>query len=171
MKNYEYTYLTRQDISEEEADALRNKLAEFITAGGGAIVDSPKAYKKRLAYSIKKQDAAYVNTILFQSSADGAVAFKKEADIIGAILRGLLIAYDPEKLKKEIRRERFAAARAKQVQAPAIEEKPEEKEEKEEKKEERSEAPKEEKPAKPKRKAKLKAELRDIEEKLDEILK
>jgi len=169
-KHYEYTYLTRQDISEDEANGLRDKLAELITAGGGTLVDSPKAYRKRLAYPIKKQDSAYVNTILFQAAGESAVAFKKEVDITANILRGLLIAYDPEKLKKEVRRERFAAARAEQIQGPATKEKFE-KEEKEEQEEKQEKTPEEEKPAKPKRKTKLKAELRDIEEKLDEILK
>lgn len=196
MKHYEFTYLTRQDMPEDEAKKLQDKLIALITAKNGAITDLPKSYKKRLAYRIKKQDAAYVNTILFQSEPAFAVDFKKETDTIPEILRGLIIWYDPEKLKREPRRERPAARTASAgiettvaQSFPAIEEKKAEKlaaeitvKEIKETKEEEIKTPKEEtkeeepaseeaKPAKPKRRTKIKAELRDIEEKLDEILK
>ena len=203
MKDYEYTYLTRQDMTEEAAKNLLDKLVASITAKNGVVVNLPKAYKKRLAYRIKKQDAAYVNTILFQMEPAPLDEFKKETALIVEILRGLVISYDPEKLKREIRpemgdeesksaetvsaTEKPAAETAKvePVKIAKEEEKPEIKEEKEEKKEEEkpasaqgygeakpaaAESSGETKPAKP-RKRKIKAELRDIGEKLDEILK
>jgi ribosomal protein S6 len=235
MKNYEFTYLTRQDMPEDEAKKLQDKLTAAITAKNGVIVELPKAFKKRLAYRVKKQDAAYVNTILFQAEPAFAVDFKKETDTIAEILRGLIIFYDPEKLKKQPRRERPTAARPfvemettpaqsfpavveKKIEKPVAEspkeEAREEKKEtkiaaKETKKETDAEKPVAAKksteakpvpaageetkpasakssgeampasakssgeamPAKPKRRTKIKAELRDIEEKLDEILK
>ncbi len=152
-------------MPEDVAQKLREKLTEMITAKNGIIVDLSKAYKKRLAYQIKKQDVAYINTILFQSDAANAVAFKKETDIIESILRGLIIAYDPEKLKKATRRERPAAAAVKSEKTE-----PTDDQEKPVKPADEASGKTEEKTAKPKRKTKLKAELRDIEERLDEIL-
>ena len=105
MKDYEYTYLTRQDMTEEAAKSLLDKLVASITAKNGVIVNLPKAYKKRLAYRIKKQDAAYINTILFQMEPAPLDEFKKEAFLIVEVLRGLVVSYDPEKLKREIRPE------------------------------------------------------------------
>jgi len=208
-KHYEYAYLTRQDMAEDVAKKLQDKLVALITAKNGTITDLPKSYKKRLAFNINKQDAAYVNSILFQMESAPIEEFKKETDIITEIMRGLIISYDPEKLKREIRREFIRdeaktpettvaaagkpvieAAKSEPVKSaePKVEEKPEEKieekeekaaepvaetpKEKEEKKEEKEEKKEEEaKVAKPKRKTKIKAELRDIEQKLDEILK
>ena len=200
MKHYEFTYLTRQDMDEASAKALSDKLIASIQAKQGTITEIPRAFKKRLAYRIKHQDVAYVNTILLMLEPAAAVDFKKETDGIAEIIRGLIVFYDPEKLKKEIRRERPAMA-AKLAgeesvsgeKALAFETKTEEpvaKEEKIEKPkaevvevqeevkaeepapkaEEETKETKEAKTAKPKRK-KAKAELRDIEEKLDEILK
>lgn len=195
MKHYEYTYLTRQDMPEETAKSLQDKLGSMIASRNGIVSESPKSYKKRLAYRIKNQDAAYVNTILFQTEPAEAVAFKKEADAMPEILRAIIVSYDPEKLKKEPRRERpMASVKTPVLQAetekPAAAKEPEETEKpapktkaepkeaaKEEIKEEegkeeegkKEEEAKEEKP-KPRRR-KIKAELRDIEEKLDEILK
>ena len=195
MKHYEFTYLTRQDLDEVGAKALSDKLVASIQAKQGTITEIPRAFKKRLAFRIKHQDVAYVNTILLQLEPAAAVDFKKEADIIPEIIRGLIVFYDPEKLKKEIRRERPAMAAklateesAEGEKALAFETKDEETvkenkteepkkeakvgtkaEETAEKKPEEEEA-KEPKAAKPKRK-KAKVELRDIEEKLDEILK
>jgi ribosomal protein S6 len=195
MKHYEFTYLTRQDLDEAGAKALSDKLVASIQAKKGTITEIPRAFKKRLAYRIKHQDVAYVNTILLQLEPAAAVDFKKEADIITEIIRGLIVFYDPEKLKKEIRRERPAMAAKLAIEEATVDEKALAFETKAEKavKEIKAEEPKEEakietkaekaadkkpeeketeepKAAKPKRK-KAKVELRDIEEKLDEILK
>ncbi len=189
MKHYEYTYLTRPDMTEEEAKKLQDELAASIKAKGGTITDLPKAYKKRLAYRVKNQVAAYVNTILFQMEPAGLEAVKKETGGIAEILRGLLLSYDPEKMKEKPRRERgvsgiaasaAAAAATAEISAtaaetttvaeparPAEEIKTGEPAPETEKKEEKEEP----KPAKPRRRLKAKAELADIEEKLDEILK
>jgi len=104
-KNYEYTYLTRQDMTEEAAKTLQEKIARLITAKNGAIIDTPRSYKKRLAYRIKKQDVAFVNAVMFTLDADKLAAFKKDTDEISEILRGLIVSYDPKKLEAEARRE------------------------------------------------------------------
>ncbi len=217
VKNYEYTYLTRQDMTEETAKALQDGIAQMITTKNGAVVDTPRSYKKRLAYRIKKQDAAYVNTVMFTLDTESLAAFKKETDAIADILRGLIVSYDAKKLEIEDRREprrtdeeknretvvvmkERASLPAAKAEEPKKEIKPEEpiaaakEENKEEaeitakakkeesetketkkakkedkpKKEEKTEEPKE---TKPKRRAKIKTELKDIEQKLDEILK
>ena len=186
MKYYEFAYLTRQDTDETGAKSLQDKLVALIEAKKGIIVDLPKAYKKRLTFRIKKQDAAYVNSVLFQMETGPIVDFKKETDVMAEILRGLIISYDPERLKREALPERFKVAEKSAdtapeiaITKPAVEIKKEEKVEEpkkevesktEEKKEETKEEAKEEKPKRV-RKTKIKAELRDIEEKLEEILK
>lgn len=211
VKNYEYTYLTRQDMPEEAAKTIQSKLSESITAKNGAVVDTPRAYKKRLAYRIKKQDTAYVNTIMFTLDTEKLLSFKKETDAMPEILRGLIVSYDPKKLEQEDRREPRSFENkepenqsnsaqqplaqktadikktedpeiAKKDEKEKIKEKAEVKEEKEikepkkakkeDKIKEKDEKPADEKAAaKPKRKTKIKTELKDIEQKLDEILK
>ncbi len=165
MKHYEYTYLTRQDISEEDAKKIQDDLTAFLQEKKGGIVDLLKSYKKRLAYPIKKQIIAYVNTILFRADPETAAELKKEADGIDRILRGLLVAYDPEKLKRGPRRERTRSIdRPVEEKTTADKEIPARSQETEKpvKKEPQQES------ALPQKKAK--AELRDIEQKLDEIL-
>lgn len=184
MKNYEYTYLTHANMSEENAKSLQDKLSELIIANGGTVTEITKSYRKRLAYLIKKQDSAYVNTILFSVLPENLPNFKKKTGKIEEIMRGLIIVRDPEKTKKESRRQRPMTAIKIQATTSATQEKVSEemlatvdlKSEPESiKKEEKSAKPtarKEAKePAKLKRKTKIKAELSDIEEKLDEILK
>jgi len=184
MKNYEYTYLTRQDMSEDDAKNLQDKIGSFVTGKGGAIVDAPKARKRRLAYAIKKQNAAYLNTILFSFDPQNLADLKKDIAGETEILRGLILAYDPKKMEKEVRRGRpaIAAAAPEKEAAEETAAKPEkdsseEKTPSEDKDKDKKDAAAKpaadakEAPAKPKRRTKIKAELRDIEEKLDEILK
>jgi len=184
MKNYEYTYLTRSDMPEENAKALQDKLSELVTAKGGVVAEIAKSYRKRLAYPIRKQDSAYVNTILFSAPPENMPDFKKKTGKMEEILRGLIIIREPEKIKKGSRRQRpiimekeaaatiTAAAEEKPAETKkAIESEPESKTIAKEKPIADAVKKEEKEPVKPKRKTKIKAELRDIEEKLDEILK
>jgi len=55
MTYYELTYLINQEMSEEAAKQLQDKYAAFITAKLGSVIDSPKTYKRRLAYPVKSR--------------------------------------------------------------------------------------------------------------------
>lgn len=147
MKQYELTYLTPQELTEEEVKNLQDKLASLIQEKKGSVIEFQKAYKRKLAYEIKKKDIAYVNTVIFQLETGDLESLKKSLKEEPRILRDLIVKYRPI-TQKEYSRGR---SKSKSEAAPA------------EQKEEEGE----EKPAK---KENAKAELNKIEEKLDEIL-
>lgn len=145
MKQYELTYLTAQDLSEEEVKNLQDKLAAAINAKKGTVTEFQKPYKKRLAYPVKKRDIAYVNTVIFGLEQKDLESFTKELKEEPRILRSLTTVYTPFTPREPLRRKRVVEA------APTAPESEEEKKA-------------------PVKKEKPKAELTEISEKLDEIL-
>jgi ribosomal protein S6 len=161
MKYYELTYLTMQDMSEEAAKQLSDKFAASIVAKLGVVIDTAKAYKKRLAYPVKKQEVAFVNSLRFQIEPQPLLALNDEVKKDALILRSLIVSYVPQPIRRVVPRpvaeiEQQPSEKIQELQAEA---KPETKEE--EKKA----------PEKPRvRRDKPKADLKEIGEKLDEIL-
>jgi small subunit ribosomal protein S6 len=145
MKKYELTYLSASDLTEEQVKNLQDKLAALITAKNGTVAEFQKAYKKRLAYPVKRKDTAFVNTVIYSLEPGLVEAFNKELKEEDRILRSLNIVYEPITMKENSRSRRRASKKAAE----------------EENKEEIKIAAKKEKP---------KAELAEIGEKLDEIL-
>jgi ribosomal protein S6 len=146
MKQYELTYLTPQELTEEEGKNLQDKLAGVITAKSGTVTEFQKAYKRRLAYPVQKRDVAYVNTVIFQLEPKDLETLNKELKEEAKILRSLTIIHKPSMRKEPTR------VRLRRVAAAA------------------ENAKKEETEKAPAKKEKPKAELKEIEEKLDEIL-
>jgi len=76
MKYYELTYLISQETSAEDQKIFSDKLTESISAKQGIIIDVAKPTKRRLAYPIKKQEAAILSTIRFQMEAQSLLVLK-----------------------------------------------------------------------------------------------
>jgi len=147
MKQYELTYLTAQDLAEEEVKSLQDKLAAAIKATNGTVTEFQKPYKKRLAYPIKKREIAYVNTVIFGLEPKDLENFTNGLKEEARILRSLTIVYAPFTPRTPLRRKRVVET----APAPA------------------SEIAEETKKTTVK-KERPKAELNEIAEKLDEIL-
>jgi len=162
MKYYELTYLTRQDLSEDEAKKIQDKLAASIQAKEGVLLDFQKAYKKRLAYPVKKQEMAYVCGLRFQMETQPQLAFKDEAQKDSQILRSLIVTYTPLPIRHIIEQHAQEAEKPELLaQVSPVSSAPP------------AESQAQIKPAeKPRaRREKPKADLKEISEKLDEILK
>lgn len=159
MKHYELVYLTRQEMAEDEAKKLQDKLADFIKSKQGTVTEIAKAYKKKLAYPVKRQNAAFVCSMRFQITGENLLLLKEEIRKDSSILRSLVVAYIPEPVRQrpvernDKKPEDTATAPEEAKQEPVKEESVKKSAEK------------------PKRREKPKADLAEIGEKLDEILK
>lgn len=168
MKYYELTYLTQQDMSEEASKQLQDKFLALIATKQGMVVDSQKAYKKHLAYPVKKQTAALVNSVRFQMDPGPLVALNDEVKKDALVLRSLIVTYVPQPVRQMpepiIQAQASEQPAAKETEAiAAAEVKAEAVEEKKEVEEKTPEKPKA-------RREKAKADLKEIGKKLDEIL-
>ena len=167
MKHYELTYLTLQDMTEEAAKQLSDKFAASIVAKQGTVIDTAKAYKKRLAYPVKKQEVAFVNSMRFQIETQPLLAFNDEVKKDSLILRSLIITYIPQPIRPVLQRpvEEIQVQAQPEVKTQEPQPATAEPEVKQEVKKEEVKTPE-----KPKRREKPKANLKEIGEKLDDIL-
>jgi small subunit ribosomal protein S6 len=141
MKNYELTYLITPLLSEEEARAFQEKIISSIQDQGGILTEGGILVRKRLAYPVKKNLQAFLAVLSFQLSPEKTADLEKKIKAEGEILRHLLVIKEP--LKEKFLRPR----RTIRVPEPALKAK---------------------EPATSKEK---KVELKEIDKKLDEILK
>lgn len=154
MKHYELTYLTRQDMTEDDAKKLQETLAASIQAKNGTVTELQKAYKKKLAYPVEKQEAAYVNAITFQLEAKDLETLKKEVEKMAQIIRSLIVTYTPYTPRPMAPRPETVEETKETVEPAAV----------------AAEKPAAETPKPKLRREKPKADLKEIGEKLDEIL-
>jgi len=141
MKSYEITYLISAELSEEETRAFQNKIASLIKEEGGILDDIRMPFRKKLAYSIKKQTQVYLAFLNFKINPEVLISLEKKLKSETEILRYLILIKKPIKAVKE----RIRKTAIYQEPTTFMEKKVTEKEKK--------------------------VELKEIEKKLEEILK
>ncbi len=144
MRSYELTYLVSPEISREEVKTFSQKINTFLKEAGGEIIEEIEPIRKRLAYSIKKQNQAYLGIINFSLDAEKLGDFSKKIKSESQIIRFLLIIKNRPKIVKVETTKRAKPEFSKKIEGekPKIGKSPEEK----------------------------KVEIEDIEKKLAEIL-
>lgn len=148
MKTYELTYIVSPEITSEEAEAKAKEVESAIQSREGVILKQSNPVAKTLSYPIKKRASGFFGVLEFQLEPEKLIEIKEMLEKDGKIVRHMVIIKLPQKPRKERRSK----------PAPAFEI---------EKKIEMEPAIKEEKQVKVQ---KEKVELKDIEQKLDELL-
>ncbi len=141
MKAYELTYIISPEISSEEAETTAKEIDSGIQAGEGVVVKSEKPQAKTLSYAIKGRASGFVGSIEFQMEPENLGQLQEKLQKDGKIIRHIVIIKEPVRVRKE--------RRTRTPMQSTSETKPETKTEES---------------------SKLKVELKDIEQKLDEIL-
>jgi len=93
MKEYELTVLIHPDL-EVDIDAPLSKVRNIITTAGGSIINEDNWGKKRLAYSIKKEDFAIYVYFDLSLPADAPLKISNTLNITDEVLRYLLVSVD-----------------------------------------------------------------------------
>lgn len=99
MKLYELTYLIFPNLAGEEIKNLQEKMISVIQKEEGDFIENGSATAKiHLAYPIKKQKEAYLNTLTFRFQPEKLPNLEKEIRSEKKILRYILLI-------KEVRKE------------------------------------------------------------------
>jgi ribosomal protein S6 len=149
MKTYELTYIVSPEITSEEAEAKAKEVESAIKNREGVILKQSNPIAKTLSYPIKKRASGFFGVLEFQLEPEKLIEIKEILEKDGKIVRHMVIIKLPQKPRKERRSK----------PAPAFEI--------EKKVEMEPVITKEEKQVKVQ---KEKVELKDIEQKLDELL-
>lgn len=101
MKPYEIAYLISSDLSEEEARAFQGKITSLVKEEGGILDEARMPLRKKLAYPIKKQNQAYLAFFNFQLNPDALANLEKKLKAENQILRHLIVIKKPVKPARE----------------------------------------------------------------------
>jgi small subunit ribosomal protein S6 len=93
MKEYELTVLIHPDL-EADIETPLKKIRGLITSNGGNIVSEDNWGKKKLAYTIKKEDFAVYTYFDISLPADALLKISNTLNITDEVLRYLLVKVD-----------------------------------------------------------------------------
>ncbi len=101
MRFYELTLLISPEISEEESSKLFQKAADFIDQEQGALINKTGLTRQKLGYSLNKKNEAFSGTLNFQTKPQNLEKLEKMLKSEKAILRFMILSRpSPEKIKK-----------------------------------------------------------------------
>ena len=101
MKLYELAYLILPDSSEEELNAIQEKINTGVQEEKGILSEINKPTKKILAYPIKKTMQAFLGSVNFQLNPENLSNLDKKLRNEEKIIRYLIITKKPKKLITE----------------------------------------------------------------------
>ena len=102
MKLYELTYLISPELKEEEIKKVFARIESLLSETGGILIENKSQGTVKLGYEIKKQKEALSATAKFQMAPEKIKSFQEKIKEIPEILRFLVLAAKPEKIKKEV---------------------------------------------------------------------
>ncbi len=91
MRNYEFVFIIKPGLEEEENNALVTKFEDIIKNGSGEITKLDRWGKRRLAYEINDFKEGYYVQILFQAANEVVHEIERVLNIQDNIIRHLLI--------------------------------------------------------------------------------
>lgn len=98
MTQYELTVLINPDL-ESEIEKPLTKIKGIIKDAGGSVVKEDNWGKKKLAYSIKREDFAIYVGFDLELPADAPLKISNTLNITDEVLRYLLVKTDEKGLK------------------------------------------------------------------------
>ena len=146
MKTYELTYIISPEMTSEEAEAKAKELEQAIQSREGIILKQQNPVAKTLAFQIAKRASGFFGVIEFQMEPEKVLEIKEIVEKEKKIVRHIVLVKEPVRIRRD-RRKKVEA----KVEQPVVK-------------------ATEEQPAPVVEKTKEKVELKDIEDKLDEIL-
>jgi len=152
MKTYELTYIVSPEITSEEAEAKAKEIESAIQSREGTISKQLNPIAKTLAYPIERRASGFFGVLEFKLEPEKLLELKEIIVKDKKIVRHMVLVKEPARIRKERR------TRIKPEPAFTIEQKTE------------IESVKEEQTSTSKAEEKGKVELKDIEQKLEELL-
>lgn len=94
MPLYEHVFLARQDVSQQQVDALTTEYKQVITEGGGTIGRTEYWGLKSLAYKIKKNRKAHFTCINIDAPHAAVAEMERRMGLSTDVLRFMTIRVD-----------------------------------------------------------------------------
>lgn len=94
MALYEHVFLARQDLSQQQVDALVEQYKSVIAEGGGSVGRVENWGLKSLAYRIRKNRKAYFTLMDLDAPATAVKELERQMGLSEDVLRFMTIRVD-----------------------------------------------------------------------------
>ena len=105
MRHYETLFIVTPDSSEEDLKAVATKIKGVISGMNGIVTSYDEQGKKKLAYSVKKQNKGYYVLMDYVGSADIVSEIERNMRLDDRVLKYLTVKLadqvDPESIEPE----------------------------------------------------------------------
>ena len=98
MRQYETGFLVSPNLTEEEADAIVQQMAEVVSQKAGKMFRIEKWGKRKMAYQIKRYGEAYYVFFHYESGSEVPLELTRRFRQMETILRHLTLVNDYEML-------------------------------------------------------------------------
>jgi ribosomal protein S6 len=163
MKIYELSYIISPEVTSEEAENIAKELESAIQSREGTVLKQLSPVARTLSYQIQKRASGFFGVVEFQLEEDKLIELKDVIVKNKKIVRHMLIIKEAAEFKKARRTRETAKIKVSSEEQPSLTTEP-----KTESEVENTE--KEEEVVAQHTEPKEKVELKDIEEKLEELL-
>jgi small subunit ribosomal protein S6 len=125
MRRYETLFIVTPDSSEEDLKAVAAKIQGVVTGMNGIVASYDEQGKKKLAYSVKKQNKGYYVLMDYVGSSDIVSELERNMRLDDRVLKYLTVKLadqvDPESIEPEKSEPREQAEAAKAPEPEAAE--------------------------------------------------
>jgi small subunit ribosomal protein S6 len=105
MRHYEILFIVTPDSSEEDLKAVATKFKGVVTGMNGIVTSYDEQGRKKLAYSVKKQNKGYYVLMDYVGSADIVPEIERNMRLDDRVLKYLTVKLadqvDPESIEPE----------------------------------------------------------------------
>jgi small subunit ribosomal protein S6 len=105
MRHYETLFIVNPDSSEEDLKAVATKIKGVVSGMNGIVASYDEQGKKKLAYSVKKQNKGYYVLMDYVGSADIVSELERNMRLDDRVLKYLTVKLadqvDPESIEPE----------------------------------------------------------------------
>ena len=122
MRNYELTYLTSTDLSDEELKSFQKEINSSIQAEGGQVAEANVPIKRELSLPKKGKNEIYLISLNFQLNPERLTILEKKLKSDSKIFHYLILSKKPLKVTS-LARTLTKSKRKPKVELKEIEEK------------------------------------------------
>lgn len=102
MPLYEHVFLARQDVSNQQVEALTKEFSDVITEGGGKITKSEYWGLKGLAYKIKKSRKAHYSLLNIDSPPAAVAEMERRMGLSTDIIRFMTVKVEEHETEPSV---------------------------------------------------------------------
>ena len=102
MPLYEHVFLVRQDVSQQQVEALTKEFSDIITEAGGKVSKSEYWGLKSLAYKIKKNRKAHYSLLNIESAPEAVAEMERRMSLATDVIRHMTLKVDEHETEPSI---------------------------------------------------------------------